>query len=377
MNHKIKNFITIFVIALSILIILILQFQINFIDYKIIKYFMLSLLISIPFSNYMAKLFTILLFTAKYQTHSSSESNYKDALPKYKAFIYLVSLLILIILIIILIENIGILSYIKNCFALIECSSPNNSTEPVKTAVDSASNNNNYVSPIVNAIKDGLEELGAAGVGAAAAGHTATALLKTLPNSLPVGSKIIITGGVSALSVAATSSTFKIINKSIQNGDIQKGIDSAIKSSQHADPDVTKIPTINTNFDSFNSPLEDHEIIRAPIEDIMFSLFDLNLSIFILILMLFFIVLNKTVLSKNIALVNYLAKKILSENLYIKLNAYINKQNKLNDKFWFVLFILLFIIITIFFIVNLIVIYHLSHNLDSYITVYNFIHKSN
>ena len=186
---------------------------------------------------------------------------------KYFAILQLIFIYFLIVCLIILLEYIDIFSILQKLFInLVYCSS----NTPSGSGSSSSSTTNV--------------------VGAAVAGATFTSVFAALPKTMPIVPK-------TATSVVLASATGAVVGdglykmssaliETVAQGAISTGTE-LVKASPHTDPNPERVPssTINEQFDSYNSVLEDHEII-SPLEQYLSGLLELNMGILVLTLML-------------------------------------------------------------------------------------------
>ena len=215
-----------------------------------------------------------------------------------------------------------------------------------------------FVDKSLNLIRDGMKtgiETIAPNMGAGAAGGAAAAaVIKSL--NLPVSQKIGVAAAAAGLVAGSTRIGLHIADAAIRNKEIKEQIKEL------------KLDESNSPVDDFiNSIIESSEII-SPLEELLIGLLGLNVLMFIQIFILLFIVFKKLFSEYSLSILNINNLKIPA-----KLKIIINKINNFTDKYFFVLFI----IISLSFIINLFISIYVCtdiyYNLKDYIEVYNYI----
>lgn len=142
----------------------------------------------------------------------------------------------------------------------------------------------------------------------------------------------------------------------------------AIKNSQHADPQLDRIPSPDPNI--INSPLEND--ITSPLQDLLLYSFILDILILILLIGILLIIFNRYIVKYNLTFINYIINKYMP----IKIRNWFNINNGIDFSNKFVLFIFIINTILLFFFVflKLLISSTLLVNIDSYINVHEFIH---
>lgn len=125
----------------------------------------------------------------------------------------------------------------------------------------------------------------------------------------------------------------------------------------------------------FHNTLEHSEITYTPLEELLTSLFLIDILIFIVIIFLLFLTLNRVIISKNIGNFTDLIEKYLSKNFTKWYKSYVNKSIIYNDRFYLIIIIINSAVLIILLLTNLYVITELLTNLDSYVKGYNYLNK--
>ena len=147
-------------------------------------------------------------------------------------------------------------------------------------------------------------------------------------------------------------------------------IGNMIKNSEHANPDINRIPSPGLDF-NINSSLESGDQ-SIPLLDLLDVIKSFNILEIILILFLIYILCIKYINKFNI--ISYLIIKYLPTK-YHNWNKIFESGNKFN--IILVNFILVFIIVLllIFKLMNLYFCSELYTNIDDYVSLYNFLKK--
>lgn len=122
-----------------------------------------------------------------------------------------------------------------------------------------------------------------------------------------------------------------------------------------------------------NSVLESSEI-RTPLEDILNNLYTLNILEFLLILMLILLLSNKYIYIFNMKLISNFMNKYMP-NLFKKYKQYLEKGQNYNEKWTTFLTVFIIILLLIIKLMNLYFSGELTHNINDFIVVYNYIKK--
>ena len=185
---------------------------------------------------------------------------------KYLAILQLIFIYFLIVCLIILLEYIDIFSILQKLFInQVYCSS---NTPSVSGSSSSSTTNV---------------------VCAALAGATFTSVFAALPKTMPIVPKTATSVVLASATGAVGDGLYKMSSaliETVAQGAISTGTE-LVKASPHADPNPERVPspTINDQFDSYHSVLEDHEII-SPLEQILYGLLEMNSALFVLTLLL-------------------------------------------------------------------------------------------
>lgn len=297
-----------------------------------------------------------------------------------------------------------------NLFNIIECSTgdsnipslhsaegkllPEKDNVLVSVSADKTSMNNspnytisisqNTVKSIVNGInKIGdtiIPNLGTGATTAAVAGAVAKGIMSQ--PSIPLVTRTALAAGGGSLTGATvltvmTGAQTLISNKQVYSSTIN-GANNLIKSSEHANPDITRVPSpsISSNFDSFNSPLENHELIKSPLESLVSTLFLMDLLLLILFTLILYFIFYKYISTKNIKFVTNLSDRYLPIKLAKFFQKLANSYSKVNEKFIFYMFILICVQVLVLLLFQLYFLQDLYVNIDEYVSVYNYMNNS-
>jgi len=210
-----------------------------------------------------------------------------------------------------------------------------------------------------NVLNKGFETLGAAG-----AGGTAAAAMAKASVSLPPIQRLALVGGTGFVTSAGVIFGVRggrsLCEREITYNTFLEGI----KTSTHANTDVTRVPSPNPDF-YINSPLELGEY-STPLSELVEVIFAYNALELILICALIYILIYKYILNK---LKKYIPTK------YSNLTKIVENSINYNTKFMDILFKVTIVLLFLFKIVNLFFSYNLHTNLDEFIIVHNVIIK--
>ena len=201
----------------------------------------------------------------------------------------------------------------------------------------------------------------------AAAGTAAAAMVKATHGGVPpVGQRLLAIGGPAAITKAGTSLGGKGADAIADN----LNIEDLIKKSEHANPDISRIPSPGPEF-NINSSLESGDQ-SIPLLDLLevinsFNILELTIIFFILYI-LFLKYINNFNLVSNL-IIKYVPTKYHN---WVKV---FNKGKNLNSKFLNSMLVILIVLLLIFKFMNLYFSSELYTNIDLYVSVYNFLTK--
>ena len=198
------------------------------------------------------------------------------------------------------------------------------------------------------------------GVGAAA-GSAASVTIKATTGMAPVPRVALVTATTVATAIG-TKVGIGIGTAINQNMDIA----STVKDSPHADPNPERVPSPDTNI--INSPLESD--ITSPLQDLLLYSFILDLLILILLIVLLLIIFNKYITNYNLNFISNILNKYMPIKNWFNVNTAIDYS----DKFVLYMFIVNTVLLIFLIILKLIVSSTLLVDIDTYITVHNYIH---
>lgn len=158
-------------------------------------------------------------------------------------------------------------------------------------------------------------------------------------------------------------------------------VNNMVKDSPHCQPNLDRAPSPDSNF-VIQSPLEKWEFLidgKSPLEVLLASIFQLNISVSLLIFILLYLIFIRYIYSSNKELIwrsiHYILIKIKTRKEIIeRLKIMMDKGENLNNRFMFLFFIFICVLLFIFIILNLFFLSELKTNIDSYVVVYNFIY---
>lgn len=210
-----------------------------------------------------------------------------------------------------------------------------------------------------NVLNKGFETLGAAG-----AGGTAAAAMAKASASLPPIQRLALVGGTGFVTSAGVIFGVRggrsLCERVITYNTFLEGI----KTSTHANTDVTRVPSPNPDF-YINSPLELGEY-STPLSELVEVIFAYNALELILICAIIYILIYKYILNK---LKKYIPTK------YSNLTKIVENSINYNTKFMDIMLKVTIVLLFLFKIVNLFFSYNLHTNLDEFIIVHNVIIK--
>ena len=193
---------------------------------------------------------------------------------------------------------------------------------------------------------------------------------------LPLPSRVAVaalaTGAGAATAVAGGTFAKAAVN-GVMN---QAALSEMIAKSDHANPDVTRVPSPDNPF--INSMIEIGDT-HSPLETLLKSLFGFNLLLLILFIAILILIIYNYVLVYNNNFILSLAKKYLSPKG--KSIEILNKISIINKDYSRV--IILIIILVMCFIMlavilaNILISAELYMNIDDYVNVYNFLKQHN
>ena len=268
--------------------------------------------------------------------------------------------------------------------SVIHCAGTDNNTinSDNNNTINSDSNNNNNdnykidVSLSANMPKTPVDEaikvLGnlagkvAGDIGSSAAAGSATAAMIKVTQGMPAGQRLLIVEGTAA----ATKAGISLGGKGAEAISNNLNIESLIKKSEHANPDITRIPSPGPEF-NINSSLEpgDQSIPLLDLLDVINSFNILELTIICLML---YILLIKYINNFNFVfrlIINYMPTK------YHNWAKVFDSGKNLNSKFLNIMLVILIVLLLIFKLMNLYFSTELYTNIDLYVSVYNFLTK--
>jgi hypothetical protein len=208
------------------------------------------------------------------------------------------------------------------------------------------------------------------GVGAAA-GSAAGATIKYSAGMAPL-QRLAAIGTTAAVTAAGTKIGLEF------GGLVSKNnyIETAIKNSPHADPDIDRIPSPSAEPSFFiQSPAD----ITSPLQDLLMYSLALDILILILLISIIIIIFNRYIVKYNFKYINNIIQ-IIGLNKYMPnkiINWFNNSVNigiEYNNKLVLFIFILNSILIFLFVLLKIFINSELLINIDSYINVHNYIH---
>lgn len=211
---------------------------------------------------------------------------------------------------------------------------------------------------IKHAVEKALPSLGAASAGATVA---ATIIKTSTMNAGPRAALAVTAGTAMAGGVAAALHGANAYAK------------NAIASSELVDSTVeSRAPSpVDSNF--INSPND----ITSPLQDLLLSIFSINIVVFILFIILLLLFLNKIIFNYNINFISSFITKYCSTETKQRIDKIFNKNKSIsfNEKFFKLTFIIISISIIFFLIINIFFSFELLTKIEDYVIVYNEIHK--
>jgi hypothetical protein len=208
-----------------------------------------------------------------------------------------------------------------------------------------------------------FETLGASAAGASVASATvkATQGLAIMPRLALIGGSALVT---SAGVVFGVRGSYAMAD----NLKFSDYIKKSIKNSPHANPDINRVPSpdIGTRGFNINDPLEVGDM-SSPLTELLDVILSFNVLELILIILLLYILLYQSILK-------YVNKFIPTK--YHNLKTILEKGVDINTKFLNIMLVIVIVLLLIFKLANIFFSYELSHNIDSYVNVYNYIKKS-
>jgi hypothetical protein len=196
-----------------------------------------------------------------------------------------------------------------------------------------------------------------------AAGTVASAMVKSTVG-VPIAKRLALVGGSGFITSVGIIFGIKAGNFMTDQINYRYFIVEQVKASQHANTDITRIPSPDPIV-IINCPLEYGDKI-APLSGLVEIIFSYNALELILILILIYLLLNKYIL-------NVISKKIPTK--YHSLKKILEASINYNTKFMNVSLIVTIVLLLIFKLINLYISYELSTNIDDFVLVYNAINK--
>jgi hypothetical protein len=198
---------------------------------------------------------------------------------------------------------------------------------------------------------------------ASVASTTVATVFKATPN-LPIVPRILATAAAAGTVSATTTLGINVAKSFAKN----TGLSIQIENSKHSNPDPDVIPS--PDDDMIRCPLENGDLI-SPLEELLTAQLSLNVLSFFLIFIIIYIVLSMFLYNKNI---NFLSKFLpLPAKLKEKFTNLLERGAKFNTKFMLVLLILCSINLIVIVLINIFVSVELTYNTEDYVTVYNHI----
>jgi hypothetical protein len=214
-------------------------------------------------------------------------------------------------------------------------------------------------------------------IGAGAAACTVAAAAYKASLHLPIPQRLAVVGGTAFATSAGVQGGISGVQALVKHSGLKESIQEAIKNSPHSDPKIDRIPTPEPFI---QSPLENWEIETSPLETLLSSILSLNVCIFLLLLILFYLFIYNYLLSKNkdfiLKLVNYwLVKFKFSKETIERVEIWINKLGIYNNMYLTIFSIIICIFIFSIIVLNIYFVSELKNNIDSFVEVYNYLHK--
>jgi hypothetical protein len=202
------------------------------------------------------------------------------------------------------------------------------------------------------------------GIGTAAGAASGAAFKASA--GLPIGQRLLVVGGVAAMTAAGTKIGTEVataIGKNIN-------LDNVIKNSPHSEPNPERVPSPDPTF-SINSPIE----MSSPLQDLLLWSFVLDVFILILLIGVLIIIFNRYIVKYNLNFIKTIVDRYIPIKIKNWFNKYINTGIDYNDKIVLVIFIISTFLLFFFVLLKLIISSTLLVDIDSYINVHNFIHS--
>lgn len=208
--------------------------------------------------------------------------------------------------------------------------------------------------------------------GAFSAAGSATAAMIKATGSFPPFQRAGAIAGTAFITSATSKIGLGVGSSILKNSDIL----SSIEKSKHSDPDISRIPSPDMDNNLINSIIENGEIVKSsPLEELFYYQFVLNVFILILIISLLIIIFNRFVLISNLNIISSLFDKYMPNKLNELFKRSVNNGNVYNDRFFFIIYIIISIVLIFIIILNIIISAELLVNNEKYIEVYNYIHN--
>jgi hypothetical protein len=138
---------------------------------------------------------------------------------------------------------------------------------------------------------------------------------------------------------------------------------------------LSLVPSPENKF-SINYPLESNNIIfdHTPLENLITSLFTLNIFILFLTISLLFLIFNRYIILYNLEFISTLIEKYLPNKFNGILKTKINKGIDYNSRFIFIMFTVNSILLILILLLSIFICAELLVKIDDYVTVYNQLH---
>jgi hypothetical protein len=129
------------------------------------------------------------------------------------------------------------------------------------------------------------------------------------------------------------------------------------------------------------SPLEDINLMKNPLEEILNETLTFNILILIVIFLIILLIFNKFIIKQNSSIIIFLVNKYIPDKLKYKkyivelLERILSKSKELSNKFIVIMFIINSILLISMVLINIYMNVELINNLDDYVIIYIYIKK--
>jgi DNA-directed RNA polymerase len=219
-------------------------------------------------------------------------------------------------------------------------------------------------------VKEGIGKYAPALGGAAAGGKAAAAAINAT-GGMPIVQRGVVVGG--AAFVAATGAALgvnvaqTIMSNKSKKEEIQKNINEVLHNQKDkgSSTEIDRIPSPDNNF--INSPFEEN----IPLVVLINTIFTFNLLEILLVFIFLLVLFNKYFYKLNINIMSKITDKFKDNIIIDKFKNYMKYSAKYNDKFAFIMIIIISILFILIKLTNLLIVLELNNNIDDYVLVYN------